>query len=192
MFTFHQNIYLFAHSPRIHFKKRLAQTEVYVNVEKKEAECFKTNYIVCERAETVVIVFDFQGPLIFINSSLFRSRFDEMIMGEVRQAKEYGRKNFSSAQIRVIFDCSRLTYIDVRGAETLAEIHAQLTKASNAKRVQLLLANLNSTCYEMLNRCQFFERFELDRCFMTVHDAYVNSTNGNSNITINNNNNNEF
>lgn len=151
-------------------KHRLPETEVYVD---EESNHNNNNLMVVEKAKTAVVVFDFQGPLIFINTGLFQSKFHGPIMDKVNLALDYCRAHYTAGQVGVIFDCSSLTYIDRKGVETLAELNGELAQLDHFNRVELVLSNLNHTCLAMLEHCRFFDTFPLDRCFLTTHDAFA-------------------
>lgn len=137
-------------------KQKIADSEAYID----------TDYSTCMENPLVtpmgVVIFDFRGPLLFINSSMFRAKFFEMI----------GKHVIESGQTivhSVIFDCSSVTYIDLKGVEMLEEMANLLVKHN----VKLVLASCNEIVYRNLEKGNFFTDFDRKHCYLTVHDAFV-------------------
>lgn len=157
-------------------------TEIYVHdqcLQQGEDE-ENNNFMVVDRTKTVVVIFDFQGPLIFINAKLFQAKFKKTIMKRIQMALDYCRANYTAGKIGVIFDCGSMTYIDRKGVETLIELNQELAELDDLNQIQLLLTNLNHTCYKMMEHCQLFDTFSYDHCFMSNHDGYVFITTNNN------------
>lgn len=117
----------------------------------------------------------------FLNTFMFQNRFNKLVKErfDYKQAQLAKRRpdlkySGGRAPQYVIFDCSRLTYVDRKGVDMLLDIHKELSTASPS--TTLMLANLNGACYAMLMKCGFFDTFNGNRCFVTVHDAFTAAT----------------
>lgn len=113
-----------------------------------------------------MVVFDFAGPLIFLNAERFKTSFEGAILGPIRESS-------TKASIQtVVFDMSRVPYVDQKATECLLEIDSQLRQL----KVALLLAGPSEQTLRTFQRCGLFDKFTLRRCFLTVHDAVVSAS----------------
>ena len=151
-------------------KQRAGDTEAYI----------ESNYDAAHPMNSLassfgVVVFDFQGPLIFINSVMFRFRFDDLIGNHVTKTQSnlngnvVKSNNVVNRVHTIIFDCSPVTYIDQKGVEQLKEIIELMAKHN----VRFALASCNEAVYCNLEKCKFFNTFNTKHCYLTVHDAFT-------------------
>lgn len=139
------------------------------------------------------VVFEFQGPLLFINSVMFRQKF-HLLIGRylfnkriidnrhvsINQNESNQKKSglqialdLDGSLVRpptidtIIFDCTRLTYIDTKGVETLNGI-IEIIQDHGARMV---LASCSHFVYENLEKNNFFKNFNARHCYMSVMDA---------------------
>ena len=132
-----------------------------------ESECFLERHHqspcpVKERSD--VLVFDFVGPLIFLNAERFKRQFCEQILEPV----DYEFQRSGHLPLAIVFDCSRISFVDNKAAQIIIELRKKLRH-----EVSLLIAGCNRVVFETLDRCQFFDKFSIDQCYLTVYDAIV-------------------
>lgn len=158
------------------------------------------------------IIFEFQGPLLFINTIVMKRKFHELIGkhllkqsflsnksgNEYRDeicsdknnplqtinGKDYSEtkskidsividngkvfsKKTSRAFQTIIFDLDRLTYIDSKGLETLLELKNFIEQNGS----KLILASCSKRVFEQMKRENFFLKFNLNDCYMSLIDA---------------------
>ncbi len=141
---------------------------------------------------TAITVFDFFGPLIFINVERFKRCIEEKILPVLKDNNEQNNtyltptvqvavnngndcqtanSNVATCSINkpkyAIFDMGRVPYVDSKAVECLQELNAELKKLDT----MLLLSNLNEQIVDCFTRCSMFDSFPVNCCFLTVHDA---------------------
>lgn len=127
----------------------------------------KTNFHNC-LMENETIVFEYTGPLMFINALIFRSHFYSMIGKFIAEMHQ----NNPNQTLTIIMDCSKLFCIDAKGVESLIETRNMLAKLG----CRFLLAACSHSVYYSLEKYQYFES-EPKLCYLSVLDAIVDHPN---------------
>lgn len=175
-----------------------------------------------------VVVFEFHGPLIFLNAESFKRRFTQTILRPIKETQQLKKelqklqqkqtlsrfylnesntvadnKNYSNnSKIlnsfqpnptllepvcihSVIFDCSRVGYLDSKGVEVLVEVAVELKEVNG---IQLLLASCSELILKTLLKGNIFSVengrdnvLSANNCFVSVHDAVTSALNNNNN-----------
>lgn len=158
-------------------KQNVNGTEIYIQFAPKqqnsicpiitEAGNRKTNFFNC-LMENGTIVFEYSGPLIFINALIFRSHFYSMIGKFIVEM----HRNSPSQTFTIIMDCSKLFCIDGKGVESLSETRIMMADFG----CRFLLAACSHSVYESLEKYRYFEN-ESKQCYLSVLDAIVDHSN---------------
>ncbi|KAF7492369.1 Sulfate transporter [Sarcoptes scabiei] len=173
--------------PTLILKYRFKDTEIFVESNPNHFKTDRENFMFClTESSDSKIVFEYQGPLIFINALIFRTKFFSMIGCFIvelyeRESSFCSKTKTSKFPIdtikkkskkrTIILDCSRMIYIDAKGIEAIQEI-AKLLARNDAK---LVLAACSELIYEKLERFHFFKEFDRMNCYITVIDAIIDN-----------------
>ncbi|OTF76726.1 hypothetical protein BLA29_010134 [Euroglyphus maynei] len=76
----------------------------------------------------------------------------------------------------IIFDCTRLTYIDQNGVETLIDTINTIREYG----VHMILASCSQFVYKNLEKNNFFKNFNPRHCYMSVMDAIADLEHNNN------------
>lgn len=132
------------------------------------------------------VVFDYHGPLIFLNVERFKKCVEKNILRSLRNTQKSdatnyqeiiddsqastskGESNKQTTVVVVVFDMGRVSYVDNKAVECLLELNAELAELE----ATLLLAGPTEQIIDSFIRCDMFENFKIDRCFLTVYDAF--------------------
>lgn len=164
-------------------------SEIFIEMDQKETN--SSTVYQFTNSEFTWMVFEFQGPLIFINAFILKNKFYKLIGRYLKkqelESKEVYRKlediqtkaegepkkkqfmqKFSPNRIEtIIFDCARLSYVDAKGVEALVQI-MNFVQRYNAR---LVLANCSKSVFNTLKKNNFFKQFNIRHCYMTIMDA---------------------
>ena len=194
---------LIPYSSEIHLSQSLTEkqteTEIYQTILKIEGSFKEEKLPLC--LYPCVTVFEFHGPLIFLNAEQFKKRFQQLILNPIKAQLEeiavvtpmnaiFTKTNdYQMIDLRsklhksnlgeimkshtisirsVVFDCDRVTYLDIKGVNVLLEMASELNKLDSA---QLLLASCSDIVQKTLVKHKFFDKFTSKQCFVTVEDA---------------------
>lgn len=134
------------------------------------------------------VVFKFQGPLIFLNAESFKKRFHQHILRPIKAEQlkvpahllelhcvaathskgHIWNSNLGKSIYSVVFDCSRVTFLDRTGVKAILEMSAELSKLHSTP---LFLAACSENLLATLVKCQFFTFIPTSHCFVSVDDA---------------------
>lgn len=131
------------------------------------------------------VVFDYHGPLIFLNVERFKTKVEESVLRLLKNSQKYctnayqeitdenqattsnGESNKQSSCFVIVFDMGRVSYVDNKAVECLLELNSELAELNST----LLLAGPSEQIIDSFIRCEMFDSFKIDRCFLTVYDA---------------------
>ena len=157
-------------------KYHVAGSECYIDASSPAAQGLPSNP---SNGLPSVTVFDFHGPLIFINAERFKRCFNEAILKQIRdnfrvrnlsisgRDAKMGTSMTSLANRTVVFDLTRVAYVDSKAVEFLLEMDGELAELNT----NFVLAGPSEQILDCFLRCQMFEKFDSKKCFLTVHDA---------------------
>ncbi|XP_075676270.1 sulfate transporter-like isoform X2 [Dermatophagoides pteronyssinus] len=185
--------------PIIKLKRQIKGTEVFVEINHiydvydPITGQNKSNESTNQPNPNKWVVFEFQGPLIFINSIIFRRKFHSLIGRYLLNQRTINNRHVSINQDQlnrkksgiqialdlndsitqlpiietIIFDCTRLTYIDQKGVEILIDTINIIEKYD----AHMVLASCSQFVYDNLEKNNFFKNFNPRHCYMSVMDA---------------------
>lgn len=163
-----------------------------------ESECYiavKETATSPQIIKSGVLVFEIVGPLIYLSVEHVKHRFRKTVIETIKWNRQRNESIFTVSSLcanklsdgfdlsthissgsqttihTVILDCSPMPFIDRKGVHLLAELESELKQTASS--VKLLLANCNRAIFQTLND----SKFDLDRCFVSVHDAETAYTN---------------
>lgn len=148
-----------------------------------------------------VLVFEVVGPLIYLSVEHLRHCFRKTVIETIKLNRQRNESIFTISSLSankltdafdlsahlsselycqttihmLILDCSAMPFIDRKGVHLLAEFENELKQTASS--VKLLLANCNLSVFHTLKQMNFFSNFDLNRCFLSVHDAATAYTN---------------
>ena len=245
----------FFSSPTFNLKYHIPNSECYIsdlqNKQTNKSEQQQEQTILSSTTPTTgVIIFEFHGPLLFINVERFKTKFQKLITQSIRCQYEksmlaknhhsnskqkqctekisvendtkklacccYSCSSYCSTAINmnnesqqqqqsptptliktVIIDMNRIPYLDSKGVECLIELEHELRKnnistftskstptSTNSystaqnddndhHNIRLYLAGISRPVFDTMLACRFFNKFNLNHCFLTVHDAVM-------------------
>lgn len=140
----------------IHVLKRLYQPRDAVLGKVPGMEGYN-DIALSEESEQVpgVIIYRFDGPLLFFNADLFKSRVHELVA------------QCASPPHALVLSLEAVSQIDVTGMEAMDQLHRELQK----KHVQLLLARPKRFMREMAQRIGIIERVGRQHFFPSIRSA---------------------
>ena len=177
-------------SPTIKLKFQQNDTEIFLEISNSQFDHNRERFFYCLNQQNRLVVFEFQGPLMFINALYFRTQFYSIIgrfIVELYEREQLNvipiaaapddnnnnqtitENNENFEPYRIILDCSRMTYIDHKGVEALSETIDLLEKYN----AQLILTSCSQLVYENLEKFKFFNKFSRYDCYISVIDAII-------------------
>ncbi|XP_027196854.2 anion exchange transporter-like [Dermatophagoides pteronyssinus] len=176
-------------SPTIKLKFQQNDTEIFLEISNSQFDHNRERFFHCLNQQNRLVVFEFQGPLMFINALYFRTHFYSIIGRFIVELYEREHRNVipiaadddnnnnqtitennkNFEPYRIILDCSRMTYIDQKGVEALTETIDLLEKYN----AQLILTSCSQLVYENLEKFKFFNKFSRYDCYISVIDAII-------------------
>lgn len=171
-------------------KRRVNNSEIFIEIDRKDKN---ESYYQLANTGFTWIVFEFQGPLIFINAFILKNKFYKLIgcylkkqeleskecyrrlddlyvpniEPDLPKKKSFTEKYRSNRIETIIFDCTRLSYLDAKGVETLLQI-MNFVQRYNAR---LILTSCSRSVFNTLKRNNFFKHYNIRQCYMTIMDA---------------------
>ena len=129
-------------------KAQFLNSECYVSVKDYQKNCYQE----CLN----MIIFEYSGPLFYLNIESFKSLFERNIMAKIEK-----QSNIKA----VIMDFSTINFIDEAGVRSLEDMQKDL------KHVRLILASLSPQIIRQLHIYNYSGFNDRKKLYLTVHDA---------------------
>ncbi|KAJ6215865.1 hypothetical protein RDWZM_010365 [Blomia tropicalis] len=165
----------------------LPQFSLKINI--PNSECYipqSANHLFIDQYE--IIVCEHVGPLIFLNVERFKRSFHEQIIVPIERRIETIRLQQSTYQqhemettssmkrtetLTIIIDMSRITFMDEKATQCLIDLKNELKSFNQSICINLRLAAMDIRLLDRMKRAKFFDRFNMNQCYLTVHDAVI-------------------